>query len=173
MFYPFTVDDAFIVARYAVNARDLGEWVFNAGEHVSAMTSPLHGLVLVGLSFIAADPIPIYKGLALLVVVAAFAACLARYGIVSQRRAAAGGGSGRASHRSLDICRPRDSAADGNRHDDGDDLLRRGSSNQRRDDNVRAPYVAPCTVLLGALAGAAILTRYDAVLFAGPVFLAA
>ena len=74
LFFPFTVDDAFIVARYALNARDLGQWVFNAGEHVSAMTSPLHGLVLLGLSFVAADPIPVYKGVALLVVVTAFAA---------------------------------------------------------------------------------------------------
>ncbi len=61
-FAAFTADDAYIVARYAVNARDLGEWAFNAGEPVSALTSPLHGLVLNGLSLIAPDPLPPLQG---------------------------------------------------------------------------------------------------------------
>jgi arabinofuranosyltransferase len=179
MFYPFTVDDAFIVARYAVNARDLGEWVFNAGEHVSAMTSPLHGLVLVGLSFIAADPLPIYKSLSLLVVVVAFAACLARYGLLRSDAlplvaVLAGPGIALWTFAGLETpvltaiattmaaiyCRDITSSD--------------GRSDGRAQLKLR-PTLRPTSrpAWLGALAGAAILTRYDAVLFAGPVLLAA
>ena len=86
-FFPFTADDAYIVARYAVNARDLGEWTFNRGEQISAMTSPLHGVLLVGLSFLAADPLPLYKTLAIVLVTASFLWLLVRYGV--QRREAA------------------------------------------------------------------------------------
>src|SRR5262245_7626998 len=44
-FFTFTADDAFITARYAENLIERGELVFQAGERVSAMTSPLHALV--------------------------------------------------------------------------------------------------------------------------------
>src|ERR1044071_516681 len=47
--FPFVIDDAFIVLRYARNLVDTGELVFNAGEGVSALTSPLHALVMAGL----------------------------------------------------------------------------------------------------------------------------
>src|SRR5688572_18535238 len=80
-FFPFTVDDAFIVARYAVNARDLGEWAFNAGERVSAMTSPLHGILMVALSFVAADPIRPYKFVALALAGTASVMALLRFGV--------------------------------------------------------------------------------------------
>ncbi|MBN1811534.1 MAG: hypothetical protein JXA14_06845, partial [Anaerolineae bacterium] len=45
LFFGFTADDAFIVARYAENLVRLGELVFNAGERVSALTSPLHAFI--------------------------------------------------------------------------------------------------------------------------------
>ena len=157
VFFPFTVDDAFIVARYAVNARDLGEWVFNAGEHVSAMTSPLHGLLLLGLSFVAADSIPIYKGMAVLVIAIAFSISLARFGVFRKEAlpliAVLSGPSiilwmfaGLETPLLLAIVTV-----------------------------MAAVYSAERTktAWLGALAAAAVLTRYDAVLFAGPVFLAA
>jgi hypothetical protein len=80
-FLRFTADDAYIVARYAVNARDVGEWTFNRGEHISAMTSPLHGILLVGLSFLAADPLPLYKAMAVVLVVASFLWLIVRYGV--------------------------------------------------------------------------------------------
>jgi arabinofuranosyltransferase len=165
-FLPFTVDDAFIVARYAVNARDLGEWVFNAGEHVSAMTSPLHGLIMVGLSFFAADPIPLYKGVALVVVAAAFAVCVARYGITRREAlpviAVLAGPSiilwtfaGLETPLLMGIVTVLATIyAEGSAHDGRTQLKLR-------------------LILLGALAAAAILTRYDAVLFAGPIFVAA
>jgi hypothetical protein len=44
-FFPFTAEDAFIVARYAENFVDRGELVFNAGERIAAFTSPLHTLL--------------------------------------------------------------------------------------------------------------------------------
>jgi len=47
--FPFVIDDAFIVLRYARNLVDTGELVFNHGERVSALTSPLHALLMSGL----------------------------------------------------------------------------------------------------------------------------
>ena len=41
VFFPFTAEDAWIVARYARNAVEHGELVFNRGEYVNALTSPL------------------------------------------------------------------------------------------------------------------------------------
>ena len=80
-FAAFTADDAYIVARYAVNARDVGDWAFNPGEPVSALTSPLHGLVLTGLSLLASDPLPLYKAFALMAVVASSMLLLVSYGV--------------------------------------------------------------------------------------------
>src|SRR5688572_4212096 len=79
-FAAFTADDAYIVARYAVNARDVGDWAFNPGEAVSALTSPLHGLMLTGLSFLASDPLPIYKAVALMIMMATSVLLLVSYG---------------------------------------------------------------------------------------------
>lgn len=46
IYFEFTVDDAYIVLRYASNVWSHGELVFNAGERVSTLTSPLHGIVI-------------------------------------------------------------------------------------------------------------------------------
>jgi arabinofuranosyltransferase len=51
-FWKFTADDAYITARYARNLADDGEWVYNSGERVSAMTSPLHGILLGACEFV-------------------------------------------------------------------------------------------------------------------------
>src|SRR5688500_1117616 len=80
-FAPFTADDAYIVARYAMNARDSGEWAFNRSELISALTSPLHGLVLRALSLISVDPLPAYKVFAAVSVFASFAWLLVAYGV--------------------------------------------------------------------------------------------
>lgn len=45
-FFGFTADDAFIVERYAQNLVGHGELAFNLGERVSALTSPLHALLV-------------------------------------------------------------------------------------------------------------------------------
>ncbi len=47
--FPFVIDDAYIVLRYARNLVTTGQLVFNAGERVSALTSPLHTLLAAGL----------------------------------------------------------------------------------------------------------------------------
>jgi hypothetical protein len=41
----FTADDALIVLRYAANLISYRQWVFNPGERICALTSPLHGLL--------------------------------------------------------------------------------------------------------------------------------
>lgn len=44
--YRFTAEDSWIVLRYARNLRTRGEFVFNPGEKINALSSPLHGLLL-------------------------------------------------------------------------------------------------------------------------------
>jgi arabinofuranosyltransferase len=65
-FFPFTAEDAWIVARYARNAVEHGELVFNRGEYVNALTSPLDALLRVGLHAIAAEPMIAHKVMAIL-----------------------------------------------------------------------------------------------------------
>src|SRR3954470_8529058 len=48
-FWQITADDAYIPARYGRNLADTGSFVFNAGERISAMTSPFEGLLATGL----------------------------------------------------------------------------------------------------------------------------
>jgi len=161
-FAPFTADDAYIVARYAVNARDSGEWAFNRAESVSALTSPLHGLVLRALSFVAPDPLPAYKVLAATCVFASFAWLLVAYGV--DRR--------EAMPLMAMLVAPN--------------LILWTFAGL--ETPLLAAIVAAMTAIytrmrngqdekwlqaIAILAGLAVLTRYDAVLFAGPVLLAA
>jgi arabinofuranosyltransferase len=53
--FPFAIDDAYIVLRYARNLVTTGQLVFNDGERVSALTSPLHALVTAGLYALTGD----------------------------------------------------------------------------------------------------------------------
>lgn len=64
LYRPFVADDAYIVGRYALNAADGLGLVYNVGERVSALTSPLHALLLTALAFIADDPVALYRMLA-------------------------------------------------------------------------------------------------------------
>lgn len=61
LFSPFTAEDAYITARYAENLVDTGEFVYNQGERVSAMTSPLHALLEAGLYFATGKTLVSYK----------------------------------------------------------------------------------------------------------------
>jgi len=61
LFRPFVADDAFIVGRYALNAADGLGLVYNAGEQVSALTSPLHALFEVLLAQFTDDPVAAYR----------------------------------------------------------------------------------------------------------------
>ena len=159
-FCSFTADDAFIVARYAVNARDIGEWVFNAGERVTAMTSPLHGIIMVALAYIATDPIPLYKVVTAFLTVATLTLCLVIYG-VNRREAlplvAVVVGPGLVLWTFAGLETPVLAAIV--------TIMATVFSNQSRGER-RA------LIMMAVLAGLAVITRYDAVLFAGPVFLA-
>ena len=160
-FAEFTADDAYIVARYAVNARDVGDWAFNPGEPVSALTSPLHGMVLIGVSFLASDPLPLYKALAVMTMLAASALLLASYGM--ERREAMPLAAMLVAPNVIlwtfaGLETPLLSAI----------VMVMAAIYALMDggDTRRLPVLA-------TLAGLAVLTRYDAVLFAGPVLLAA
>nr|MBC8437242.1 hypothetical protein [Planctomycetota bacterium] len=45
-FSSYTAEDAFIVYRYSENLIHGNGLVFNSGEYVSALTSPLHALIV-------------------------------------------------------------------------------------------------------------------------------
>jgi arabinofuranosyltransferase len=159
MFFPFTVDDAYIVARYAHNLRSVGEWAFNPGEHISAMTSPLHGILLVVFSFFGAEPLSIYKAFALVLVAAGSTLLLVHYGI--HRREAIVLASVLVAPSFIlwtiaGLETPLLAAI-------ATAMAWILSFGKSEDDR---PLLA-----LGLLAGLAVLARYDAVLFAGPVLL--
>jgi hypothetical protein len=161
LFFSFTVDDAFIVARYAVNARDLGDWAFNAGERVSALTSPLHGMLMVALSFVAADPIRPYKFVALALAITAPLMALVRFGVF-RREAMPLAAVFAAPSITLWTFAGLETP-----------LLMGLVTAMAAVFSISSRNEARAVVVLGALAGATVLTRYDAVLFAGPVLLAA
>ena len=70
-FFPFTVDDAFIPARYGANLVEHGALVYNIGDRISALTSPLHGLVYAAIYAAAGDAlITVWKILSALLVFA-------------------------------------------------------------------------------------------------------
>jgi hypothetical protein len=61
IFFAFTAEDAWIVARYARNAVELGQLVFNRGDYVNALTSPLDALLRIALHAATADPMTAHK----------------------------------------------------------------------------------------------------------------
>ena len=64
LFSPFVADDANIVGRYALNAADGLGLVYNVGERVSALTSPLHALFSSFLALFTSDPVSLYRFIA-------------------------------------------------------------------------------------------------------------
>ena len=63
-FAAFVADDAFIVGRYSRNAAEGLGLVYNEGERVSALTSPLHALFMTVLAQVSDDPVALYRSLA-------------------------------------------------------------------------------------------------------------
>jgi arabinofuranosyltransferase len=61
VFLPFTAEDAWIVARYARNTVEHGELVFNRGEYVNALTSPLDAMLRILLHATTPDPVLAHK----------------------------------------------------------------------------------------------------------------
>jgi arabinofuranosyltransferase len=54
-YFNFTAEDAYITYRYAENFVQTGALVYNLGEPINAMTSPLHALVSAALFFVTTD----------------------------------------------------------------------------------------------------------------------
>ena len=73
IFFTFTAEDAWIVARYARNAVENGALVYNRGDYVNALTSPLDAMLRMPLHALSADPMLAHK----LVAIALSAATLA------------------------------------------------------------------------------------------------
>ncbi len=87
VFWPFVADDAYIVGRYARNAAAGHGLVYNIGERVSALTSPLHALLEAGLAWSGLDPVAGYRALAPLLVLAGWFAAIRETGINGRRLA--------------------------------------------------------------------------------------
>jgi arabinofuranosyltransferase len=56
-YFSFTAEDAFITYRYAENWVNTGSLVYNEGEPINAMTSPLHAILSAALFFVTGDTI--------------------------------------------------------------------------------------------------------------------
>lgn len=76
LLWPFLADDALIVGRYAQNAAAGNGLVYNVGERVSALTSPLHALLETGLAYFGLDPVASYRVIAPVLVLAGWLAAL-------------------------------------------------------------------------------------------------
>ena len=85
-YFAFTVDDAYIVLRYASNVWTHGELVFNSGERVTTLTSPLHGLLMAAL-YGAAGEYALHVNKALMMMLVVVSAWLLIRGRRGDRRA--------------------------------------------------------------------------------------
>ncbi len=81
LFWPFVADDAYIVGRYAQNAAAGNGLVYNLGEQVSALTSPLHALLETGLALFGLDPVMGYRLLAPVLVLAGWFVAIRETGL--------------------------------------------------------------------------------------------
>lgn len=79
LFFRFTAEDAFITYRYAENLATLGSLVFNDGEPILALTSPLHGLVSTGLYLVTGHTVMANKVLGLAMLLGTVILVLLRY----------------------------------------------------------------------------------------------
>ncbi|MEO1163568.1 MAG: hypothetical protein AAFV98_07295 [Chloroflexota bacterium] len=77
-FFHFTVDDAYIVGRYAENLAMGNGLVFNIGEPVSALTSPLHALLATGLFIVTGSSVGVWKIVSLCLVIISLLALVRR-----------------------------------------------------------------------------------------------
>ena len=81
LYSPFVADDAFIVGRYAQNAAGGHGLVYNVGEQVSALTSPLHALMETVLALCGLDPVESYRVIAPFLVLLGWFAALRETGL--------------------------------------------------------------------------------------------
>lgn len=78
-YFNFTAEDAYITYRYAENFVNIGSLVYNVGEPINAMTSPLHAVLSAALFFVTGDTVLSNKVLSLLLVLIAAALVWYRY----------------------------------------------------------------------------------------------
>lgn len=81
LFWRFVADDAYIVGRYAQNAAAGNGLVYNVGERVSALTSPLHALLEAALAYCGLDPVKAYRIVAPMLVLAGWYAAIRETGL--------------------------------------------------------------------------------------------
>jgi hypothetical protein len=60
-YFNFTAEDAYITYRYAENWVNIGSLVYNAGEPINAMTSPLHAILSAALFILTGNTVLSYK----------------------------------------------------------------------------------------------------------------
>ncbi len=60
-YFNFTAEDAYITYRYAENWVNTGSLVYNEGEPINAMTSPLHAILSAALFFVTGNTVLSYK----------------------------------------------------------------------------------------------------------------
>lgn len=66
-YFPFSAEDSYIVARYAYNFANFGKLAYNIDEPISALTSPLHALILgILFKFFAFEPVKMWKCVSIL-----------------------------------------------------------------------------------------------------------
>ena len=68
-YFKFTAEDAYITYRYAENWVNTGSLVFNQGETINAMTSPLHAVLSAGLYLVTGHTVVSNKIMALLLLI--------------------------------------------------------------------------------------------------------
>src|SRR5687768_13988489 len=56
-YFNFTAEDAYITYRYAENWVNIGALVYNEGEPINAMTSPLHAMLSAALFFVTGNTV--------------------------------------------------------------------------------------------------------------------
>ena len=56
-YFNFTAEDAYITYRYAENWVNIGSLVYNQGEPINAMTSPLHAVLSAALFFVTGNTV--------------------------------------------------------------------------------------------------------------------
>lgn len=76
-YFNFTAEDAYITYRYAENLVNVGSLVYNVGEPINAMTSPLHATLSAVLFYLTGQTVLSYKIVALLLLL--FSAALVWY----------------------------------------------------------------------------------------------
>ena len=68
-YFKFTAEDAYITYRYAENWVNIGSLVYNQGEPINAMTSPLHAIISAALFYVTRQTVLSNKLLALFLLI--------------------------------------------------------------------------------------------------------